>query len=402
MVNYYLNYGWRSATDIIKQTEDFRTYETKSTFIHFTCDTSCTIQIFSGMQNYESLNWQKYNNGQDYNNITSFQKELEDLVPVNTVYTKHFSNIAPYIFIRILNTAQSATGFFRLMISNSNDKEFITASVRDSNLKLNQLVSLTRPTTDINLDILDGNITGFANVVIKAKGNLSNTEALLMNSDTVQGFFDNNRTLSTIRINSDSANDIVTTGTGAQSVLVNGLDVNQKLIQFSGNMNGTNYMILNGAMTFVNSISVSSAGALGFNSGHIRVWNGAAVNANLLTSIELGEGQSFNPQYEVPSQHTLYLTKMSIFGNCVDEGYIKIVKYTYTDPAVSNMLYKVIDKFSVAPQMNHTRQINFTIQDGERIAIYRKSTAVPQGNNDITVALYGTLKLTNLDIQSNI
>lgn len=402
MVNYYLDYKWRDANDITKQTEDFRTYETKSTFIHFTCDTSCTLQIFSGLTNYEKCNWNKFNNGQDSDNITSFVKELEDLIPVNTTYTKHFPNLAPYIFIRILNTAQSATGVFRLMLSNSNDKQFISASVRDSNLKLNQLVSLTRPTTDINLDILDGNITGFENVVIKAKGNLSNTEALLMNSDTVQGFFDNARTLSTIIINSDSANDIVTTGTGARSVLVNGLDTNQKLTQLSGNMNGTNDMILNGAMTFVNSISVSTAGALGFNSGHIRVWNNAKNNANLLTSIELGEGQSFNPQYEVPSGYTLYITKMSIFGNCVDEGYIKIVKYTYTDPAVSNMLYKVIDRFSVAPQMNHSRQINFTIQDGERVAIYRKSTAVPQGNNDITVSLYGTLKLTNLDIQSTI
>ena len=295
MVNYYLDYKWRATTDITKQTEDFRTYETKTTFIHFTCDTSCTIQIFSGLTNYEQCNWNKFNGGQDKDNITSFVKELEDLVPVNTTYTKHFSNLSPYIFIRILNTAQSNAGSFRLMLANSNDKEFVSASVRDSNLKLNQLVSLTRPTTDINLDILDGNITGFENVVIKAKGNLSNTEALLMNSDTIQGFFDNNRTANNIIVKSDSANDIVTTGTGARSVLVNGLDTNKKLAQVNANMAGTNDRIFAG-LTFVNSVSVSSAGALGFNSGHIRVFNTSAITANLITSIELGEGQSFNPQ----------------------------------------------------------------------------------------------------------
>ena len=90
---------------------------------------------------------------------------------------------------------------------------------------------------------------------------------------------------------------------------------------------------------------------------------------------------------------------MSVFGNCVDDGFIKIVKYTYSSP---NILYKVLDKFSVSPNMNYNRQINFTIQDGERIAIFRKSLATPQGNNDITISLYGTLKMTNLDIQSSI
>lgn len=93
---------------------------------------------------------------------------------------------------------------------------------------------------------------------------------------------------------------------------------------------------------------------------------------------------------------------MSVFGRCQDEGYIKIVKYTYKDPAVSNALYKVLDKFSVSPNMNFNRKCDFVIGDGERIAILRKSTITPQGQNDITIQLYGTQKLTNLDIQSSI
>ena len=113
-------------------------------------------------------------------------------------------------------------------------------------------------------------------------------------------------------------------------------------------------------------------------------------------------GISFNPQYEVPSVNTLYITSMSVFGRCQDEGYIKIVKYTYKDPAVSNALYKVLDKFSVSPNMNFNRKCDFVIGDGERIAILRKSTITPQGQNDITIQLYGTQKLTNLDIQSSI
>ena len=399
MVNYYLKYKWSVAgNDPVKTTESIRTYETKSTFIHFRTTTSATLQIFTGMGIYEEYDY-PYNPAGDYNNLGDFQKELEDLIPINTNYTKHFTNTAPYILIKVLNTANTTTGSFNLMISNSQDKDFISASVRDSNLKLNSLVSLTRPTTDINLDILDGNITGFQNVVIKAKGSLTTNESLLMNSDIAYGYFDNTRLIRNLLFNSNQAID-TNAGNGARKILFNGLDINKKLAQVEGFTNGVSNVALADSLIFVNSIEVSQAGIFGFNSGDIRVYNNGAVNiGNLLCSIEAGEGQSFNPQYEVPSAHTLYITSMSVFGNCVDDGFIKIVKYTYSSP---NILYKVLDKFSVAPNMNYNRQINFTIQDGERIAIFRKSLATPQGNNDITISLYGTLKMTNLDIQSSI
>jgi len=398
MVNYYLKYKWDvNGSDPVKCAESIRTYETKSTFIHFRTTSSATIQIFTGMAMYEEYDYAY--SGTDFNNISLFQKELEDLVLPNTNYTKHFSNIAPYILIKVLNTANSTDGKFSLMISNSQEKDFISASVRDSNLKLNSLVSLTRPTTDINLDILDGNITGFSNVIIKAKGSLTNNESLLMNSDISFGFFDNTRLLRNLVFNSNQAID-TNNGNGARKILLNGLDINKKLAQVEGFCNGLSTVSLADSLIFVNSIEVTQAGLFGFNSGDIRVYNNGAVNIdNLLCSIEAGEGQSFNPQFEVPSAHTLYITSMSVFGNCIDDGFIKIVKYTYASP---NILYKVLDKFSVAPNMNYNRKINFTIQDGERISIFRKSLAVPQGNNDITISLYGTLKLTNLDIQSSI
>tara|TARA_R110002073_G_scaffold2632_2_gene17156 strand:+ start:718 stop:1917 length:1200 start_codon:yes stop_codon:yes gene_type:complete len=399
MVNYYLKYKWDvTGNDPVKCVESIRTYETKSTFIHFRTTSSVTLQIFTGMGLYEEYDY-PYNPAGDYTNISEFQKELEDLVPINTNYIKHFTNTSPYILIKVLNTANSTTGRFNLMISNSQDKEFISASVRDSNLKLNSLVSLTRPTTDINLDILDGNITGFQNVVIKAKGSLTNNECLLMNSDVAFGYFDNTRLIRNLVFNSNQAID-TNNGNGARKILINGLDIDKKLAQVEGFTNGISNVALTDSLIFVNSIEVSQAGIFGFNSGDIRVYNnGSAITDNLLCSIEAGEGQSFNPQYEVPSANTLYITSMSVFGNCVDDGFIKIVKYTYASP---NILYKVLDKFNVSPNMNYNRQINFTIQDGERIAIIRKSLATPQGTNDITIQLYGTLKLTNLDIQSSI
>ena len=404
MVNYFLDYKWRDTNDTQKQTESFRTYETKSTFIHFRSSSNMTLQLFSAMNQYQTFSYQKY--GTDYDNISLFTKEVEDLILPNTTYTKHFANTSPYIFIRILNTdTVDRTGTFTLLVSNTSDKEFITASVRDSNLKLNQLVSLTRPTTDIKLDILDGNITGFSNVVIKAKGTLTNTEALLMNSDTIQGYFDSTRLVDTIYLQSDSSNDTQLTGIGARIVQVSGLDINKKLAQFTEPLEGTNQTYITNSLIFINSIETTAVGSLGFNSGHIRAYisdTATLTPDKLITSIELGEGQSFNPQYEVPSGYTLYITSMSIFGNCVDEGYIKIVKYTYSNSLLSDMLYKVLDKFNVSPQMNYNRKVNFTIQDGERVSIYRKSLATPQGTNDITIQLYGTLKLTNLDVQSTI
>ena len=55
MVNYFLDYKWRDTNDTQKQTESFRTYETKSTFIHFRSSSNMTLQLFSAMNQYQTF-----------------------------------------------------------------------------------------------------------------------------------------------------------------------------------------------------------------------------------------------------------------------------------------------------------------------------------------------------------
>ena len=288
-----------------------------------------------------------------------------------------------------------------LALQHSSGKPFITSSVRDSTLRTDTLVSLTRPTTDFLIDTIDGNISGFEAVEIKAKGNLGITESLLLNSDVAVPFIEPARVADANTINSDVATD-TTGGIGAIQVLVRGLDVSNSKFEYTTTLAGLTNVVNTSKCIFVNSMEVSKVGSMGFNMGNIRVYNGGAVDATkLMCSIEAGESNSFNPQYEPPSNTNLYLTKMSVFGSCLDEGYIKIGKYTYT--LDNNPIFSLLDKFNVSPTMNFERNINYTILDGERLVILRKSyNALTTTFNDISISLTGIQKLVNLDIQSNI
>lgn len=400
MVNYFLNYQFAGASDTQRITESFRVFESSSTTISIRPSTSPTLRIYSGPQPYQLFDYQPV--GETTNsNFSEFTLEYEGVLQPNKNFIKHFANTHPYIFLSVVNDQTDPDGNFRLALQHSNGKPFITSSVRDSNLRTDTLVSLTRPTTDFLIDTIDGNITGFEAVEIKAKGNLGTTEALLMNSDVVVPFIEPARVADANTINSDVATD-TTGGIGAIQVLVRGLNLSNAKFEYTTTLAGLTNVVNTSKCIFVNSMEISKVGSMGFNMGNIRVYNGGAVDATkLMCSIEAGESISFNPQYEPPSNNNLYLTKMSVFGSCLDEGYVKIGKYTYTPD--NNPIFSLLDKFNVSPNMNFERNINYTILDGERLVILRKSySALTTTFNDVSVSLTGIQKLVNLDIQSNI
>ncbi len=400
MVNYFLNYQFAGASDTERITESFRVFESSSTTISIRPSTSPTLRIYSGAQPYQLFDYQPA--GESTNsNLSEFTLEYEGVLQPNKNFIKHFSNTHPYIFLSIVNDQASPEGTFLLALQHSNGKPFITSSVRDSNLRTDTLVSLTRPTTDFLIDTIDGNITGFEAVEIKAKGTLSITESLLLNSDVAVPFIEPARVADANTINSDVATD-TTGGIGAIQVLVRGLNLSNAKFEYTTTLAGLTNVVNTSKCIFVNSMEVSKVGSMGFNMGNIRVYNGGAVDATkLMCSIEAGESNSFNPQYEPPSNYNLYLTKMSVFGSCLDEGYVKIGKYTYT--LDNNPIFSLLDKFNVSPNMNFERNINYTILDGERLVILKKSYgALTTTFNDISISLTGIQKLVNLDIQSNI
>ena len=397
-MSYNLNVLFKD-TDTLKQTETIVIGGFNTLDLKISTDTSLSFELWGGYESYKVFS------GDGTNNISAFTRlALETILADKTMSKLYPITDHSHIFMRLTQTL-GETANVNIIANKSLDKHFISAGVRDKTLALDEIVSHTRPTTDWAIDVADDNISGFTNVVVKAKGSLSTVESLLVRNMISSGFKDVNRTA---RINSFTSTSIQDsgTGTGARRININGLAIDKTLSQTSVLLNGTSTVNLTNGLIWINSMTVDSvaSGGLGFNTGDIISYNTSVADANFMCLIEGGEGVSFNPQYEVPSGFNLYVTKMSVFGSCQDIGYVKIAKYTYesNDQAQSTMRYSLLDKFNVMPSMNYDRTVNFTIVDGERLVILKKSSGVITGTNDITVALYGYLKKVNLTIASNL
>tara|TARA_R110001632_G_scaffold39148_1_gene98029 strand:- start:2103 stop:3296 length:1194 start_codon:yes stop_codon:yes gene_type:complete len=397
-MSYNLNVLFKD-TDTLKQTETIVIGGFNTLDLKISTDTILSFELWGGYESYKVFS------GDGTTNISDFtQLALETILADKTMSKLFPITDHSHIFIRLTQTL-GETANVNIIANKSLDKHFISAGVRDKTLALDEIVSHTRPTTNWAIDVADDNISGFSNVVVKAKGSLSTVESLLVRNMISSGFKDVNRTA---RINSFTSTSIQDsgTGTGARRININGLAVDKTLSQTSVLLNGTSTVNLTDGLIWINSMTVDSVaqGGLGFNAGDIISYNTSVADANFMCLIEGGEGVSFNPQYEVPSGFNLYVTKMSILGSCQDSGYVKIAKYTYenNDQTQSTMRYSLLDKFNVMPSMNYDRTVNFTIVDGERLVILKKSSGVITGTNDITVALYGYLKKVSLTIASNL
>lgn len=397
-MSYNLNVLFKD-TDTLKQTETIVIGGFNTLDLKISTDTILSFELWGGYESYKVFS------GDGTTNISDFtQLALETILADKTMSKLYPITDHSHIFIRLTQTL-GETANVNIIANKSLDKHFISAGVRDKTLALDEIVSHTRPTTNWAIDVADDNISGFSNVVVKAKGSLSTVESLLVRNMISSGFKDVNRTA---RINSFTSTSIQDsgTGTGARRININGLAVDKTLSQTSVLLNGTSTVNLTDGLIWINSMTVDSVaqGGLGFNAGDIISYNTSVADANFMCLIEGGEGVSFNPQYEVPSGFNLYVTKMSILGSCQDSGYVKIAKYTYenNDQTQSTMRYSLLDKFNVMPSMNYDRTVNFTIVDGERLVILKKSSGVITGTNDITVALYGYLKKVSLTIASNL
>ena len=397
-MSYNLNVLFKD-TDTLKQTETIVIGGFNTLDLKISTDTILSFELWGGYESYKVFS------GDGTTNISDFtQLALETILADKTMSKLYPITDHSHIFIRLTQTL-GETANVNIIANKSLDKHFISAGVRDKTLALDEIVSHTRPTTNWAIDVADDNISGFSNVVVKAKGSLSTVESLLVRNMISSGFKDVNRTA---RINSFTSTSIQDsgTGTGARRININGLALDKTLSQTSVLLNGTSTVNLTDGLIWINSMTVDSVaqGGLGFNAGDIISYNTSVADANFMCLIEGGEGVSFNPQYEVPSGFNLYVTKMSILGSCQDSGYVKIAKYTYesNDQVQSTMRYSLLDKFNVMPSMNYDRTVNFTIVDGERLVILKKSSGVITGTNDITVALYGYLKKVSLTIASNL
>ena len=108
-------------------------------------------------------------------------------------------------------------------------------------------------------------------------------------------------------IESTSAQDTMTTGTGAWTVMVIGLDANGLLQSETVEMDGlTPGVNTANSYTMIHRMYVVTAGSGGTNAGDITAT--AATDGTVTAQITTGNAQTLMAIYQVPSNYALYLT----------------------------------------------------------------------------------------------
>jgi len=173
-------------------------------------------------------------------------------------------------------------------------------------------------TEPFELQVSRGQIQGHSVVTIAGyNSNVDTTWAMI----TPVGTLSYAATALQMTVSSSSAND-TSAGTGARTVVVNGLDANYAVISETVTLNGQTAVTMTNSFLRVNSIVVATAGSGLENAGIIYVGSGtvtSGVPATIYNVIQAGFNTTTSSQYTIPAGYTGYLTVARI-GLAQDAG----------------------------------------------------------------------------------
>lgn len=184
---------------------------------------------------------------------------------------------------------------------------------------------------------------------------------------------------------SSSVNDTAA-GTGARSVLIEGLDSNYNYIVEVVALNGTTEVT--SALQFfrINHFRVISSGSLKTNDGGIT----ATVNGNIISAIGVGESLAHTAVYTVAANHTLYLTNTSmgiVRSTGVAYATISTKVYIPSTNTIFNSGYVVIDGTHYV-QLSHTYS---AANIPEKADYYLTIDSASANNLDVVTTIRGLL-----------
>lgn len=108
-----------------------------------------------------------------------------------------------------------------------------------------------------------------------------------------------------LNISSNNANDTLA-GSGAQKVLVSGLDGNWNIISETVDMDGTNTAQTTKSFYRVYNFQVSQAGVDGYNVGQLTMTDDTS-SLNTIETIPAEQGKSHSATYTIPANYTGYI-----------------------------------------------------------------------------------------------
>ncbi len=164
-----------------------------------------------------------------------------------------------------------------------------------------------RQGADFRTDIARGNISGTS--FVNKYGRNSDIDTATDPEDIWDGggLWVPPTTARTHDIASTSANDIDTTGSGARTIFISGLDANWAEQSETIELDGTNNVPTANTYTRINRMYILTAGSTGVNEGNITAT--AQTDATVTAQMTAGYGQTFMAIWTVPAGKTAYLTQ---------------------------------------------------------------------------------------------
>lgn len=202
------------------------------------------------------------------------------------------------------------------------------------------------------------------------------------------GFYPYPAVAVTLEAVSSSAADTAA-GTGARTILVNGLDLNYVEQSETVILNGLSAVALTKSYLRINSSFITSAGSGKVNSGSISIRDTGAGTTRAI--IPLGYGATRQSVYTVPAGHTL--TELSLFASINRSGG-GAVRYATVAIYIGSPLgfYRLPLEFSVSSNTpyRHDGNPGIVIQEKSDFAI--RCTNVTVNSTDVTAAWLGVLR----------
>ena len=170
----------------------------------------------------------------------------------------------------------------------------------------------------------------------------------------------------TVDVVSDNANDVHTTGSGARTLRIQGLDSSYNFAEETVNLNGTSTVTTTQTFLRVFRMSVETAGTSGNNEGTITVtYTGGS---DVAATISPGNGQTLMTLYTIPAGYTGYLLSINVSSGKDQEMDFKFIQ---RDNSVTNAAFQ-------------TKQF-LNVRGGETTVIFNAINVIPQ-KSDIYVS----------------
>ena len=121
-------------------------------------------------------------------------------------------------------------------------------------------------------------------------------------------------TATTLTVSSSSTDDAAA-GTGARTVIINGLDGDHNEVSETVTLNGQTAVTTTKTYTHINSMTVATVGSGGKNAGIIYIGSGTVttgVPANIFNLVYTGFNASTSAHYTIPAGYTGYIVNGAI------------------------------------------------------------------------------------------